>query len=72
MSRTNIPVSDAVYDRLADHKAEGETWDDVLEQAADALDEEPGSEQTACITPEQVAEIARETAAEVENRMTRR
>jgi len=40
VSRTNIPVSDAVYDQLADHKAEGETWDDILEQAADALDED--------------------------------
>jgi len=72
VSRTNIPVSNAVYDQLADHKGDDETWDDVLKRAADALDEELGSEQTACIPPEQVAEIARETASEVENRMTRR
>ncbi|EMA17195.1 hypothetical protein [Haloarcula amylolytica] len=29
MSRTNIPVSDAVYERLSEHKAEGDTVVDL-------------------------------------------
>ena len=74
--RTNIPVSDALYKHLQKHKGESDTWEDALERAVDALeDADPdavGREQTACIPAEQVDEIARKAAAEVENRMTRR
>jgi len=73
MSRTNLPVSDEVYDRLAEHKSDDDTWEDVLERAADALDGTDTSEQTAHIPPEQVDEIAgrvaSETVSELEERM---
>lgn len=74
MGRTNVPIDDDLHARLSELKGE-DTWNELLARAADALeadDVDDGATQTAHIPAEQVEEIARQTASEVENRMTRR
>jgi len=78
MSRTTISVTDDAHDRLAAHKGDGESWTDVFERAAAALDgdgdgEDRDPQTDPCVvSAETIEEIARATAAEVEDRMTRR
>jgi predicted CopG family antitoxin len=70
MSRTTITTSDAAHDRLAEFKREGESWTELFNRAADALESTDGDVNTTAVS--NVDEIARATADEVENRMTRR
>jgi len=70
MSRTTITTSDAAHDRLAEHKREGESWTELFNRAADALESQAGDVNTTAVS--NVDEIAQATAREVENRMTRR
>jgi hypothetical protein len=68
--RTTITTSEAAHDRLADHKRDGESWTELFNRAAEALESRDGDVNTTAV--ENVDEIARATADEVENRMTRR
>jgi predicted CopG family antitoxin len=68
--RTTITTSEAAHDRLADHKREGESWTELFNRAAEALESTEGDVNTTAVA--NVDEIARATAEEVENRMTRR
>ncbi|MFA1612043.1 hypothetical protein [Halobellus rubicundus] len=82
--RKNIPVDEAIFERLKAQKGEDDTWNDVGARAADALEAdadgdtgaEDGCTQTARIPTEQVEEIARmagvKAADEVEDRLTGR
>jgi len=82
--RKNIPVDEPLYERLVAQKADDDTWNDVMERAAEALeaDESEGTDaaeaciQTARIPTEQAEEIARmagrHAGDEVENRLTGR
>jgi hypothetical protein len=68
--RTTTTTSEAAHDRLAEFKRDGESWTELFHRAADALESAEGGVNTTAV--ENVDEIARATADEVENRMTRR
>jgi len=70
MSRTTITTSDAAHDRLAECKREGESWTELFNRAADALESADGDVNTTAVS--NVDEIAHATARELEDRMTRR
>ena len=74
MPRTTLSVPDALYERLEACKRDDESWPDVLKRAAEALEStDDGSERTMdALTQDHIDDIARATADEVENRMTRR
>jgi predicted CopG family antitoxin len=71
MSRKTITVSEAAYERLQAHKDSGESWTEVINRAAEAMDSEDEHKPNA-VAVTNIDEIARATADEVENRMTRR
>lgn len=68
MGRKTISVTEDVYERLAEAKREGESWSNTLARLADG----GGECKPNTVAVENVDEIARATADEVENRMTRR
>lgn len=68
--RKTITVTEDAYERLLDHKSEGESWAQVFDRAADALESQDETMNTTAVT--NVDEIARAAADEVEDRMTRR
>jgi len=68
--RTTTTTSQAAHDRLAEHKRAGESWTELFNRAAEALESQDGDVNTTAVA--NVDEIARATAEEVENRMTRR
>jgi hypothetical protein len=70
MSRRTVTTSEAAHDRLADHKREGESWTELFNRAADALESAEGGVNATAV--DNVDEIARVAADEDENRMTRR
>jgi len=74
MSRQTITGSEAAVERLRDHKADGESWTETLNRAADALESLDGDDELGLnsVAVENVDEIARAAADEVENRMARR
>jgi hypothetical protein len=73
MSRKSITVDASVYERLADHKDADESWSDFGARVADTLEDDDGGEhKPSTVAVTNVDEVARATADEVENRMTRR
>jgi len=74
MSRTTLTVTDDAHDRLAAHKGDGESWSDVFERAAEALEGQDSDLNTDpnTVAVDNVDEIARAAADAVENRMARR
>lgn len=81
--RRTVSAAEDVVDRLEDdHKHDGDTWTDVLQRAADALDgqidrqrDERNMNAEAPLTEAHLDDIvsrtAVKTADEVENRLTR-
>jgi predicted CopG family antitoxin len=67
--RKTITVTEACYERLQAVKRSDESWTDCLTRLADDTDTER-KPNTAVV--ENIEEIARRTASEVEDRMTRR
>jgi len=72
MGRKTITVSEDVFDRLEDLKDDGESWTDLGERAADALEGQDGDVNAAPnadqpLTEEHIDDIA----AEVERRFER-
>lgn len=74
MSRKTISVDEGAYETLEAHKDEDESWSDVFEQAAEALESGDGSDEHEVNTAvvENIDEVKRAVADEVENRLTRR
>lgn len=71
--RKTITISKSAYDRLAPLKDEDESWTDVINSLVDEVEGEDGGEHKPnTVSVSNVDEIARATATEVENRMTRR
>lgn len=70
MSRKTITIREDVFDRLDADRGDTESWSDFLDRLADEDGDTEHEPNTA--TVENVDEIARAVAAEVENRMTRR
>jgi hypothetical protein len=69
--RAHVSTTQAAHDRLDAHRREGESWSDLFERVADVLDDaDANGPETVAV--ENVDEIARAAADEVENRMTRR
>ncbi|MFB6189347.1 MAG: antitoxin VapB family protein [Halapricum sp.] len=77
--RKHLSILADVYERLEAHKHEDESWSDLVERAADAL-EEDGNEDDVngleTLTEEHIDDIAartaRKTADEVQDRLTGR
>jgi len=67
--RKTITLRESAYDALDDAKREDESFSDTVERLADGSEGEH-TPNTVAVT--NVDEIARRTADEVENRMTRR
>jgi len=74
MSRKHCSVSEAAFNQLAVHMDEGESWSDLFERAAEALEAQDCGVNTEpeTVAVENIQEVARATADEVEDRMTRR
>jgi predicted CopG family antitoxin len=74
MSRQTITASDAAVERLREFKRDGESWTETLNRAAEALEAQDGDGELGMnsVAVENVDEIARAAADEVENRMARR
>ena len=71
MGRKTTSVTEAAFERCDEHRRDDESWTDFFHRVADLL--EDGTEQNPqTVAVENVAEVARATADEVENRMTRR
>jgi len=70
MSRRTVTTSEAAHNRLAEFKRDGESWTELFNRAADALESADCDVNTTAVS--NVDEIAQATAREVENRMTRR
>jgi len=74
MGRTNVPIDDDLHARLSKLKGD-RTWNELLSDAADALEgddvDDDTATQAAPIPTDQAEEIARMAAENVENRMTR-
>ncbi|MWG36480.1 hypothetical protein [Halomarina oriensis] len=68
MSRTTISVPPALHDRLSAEKPDDESWPAFLESLLDGRDEFTMNS----LSEDDVDRIARQTATEVEDRMTRR
>lgn len=66
--RRTITVREPVYERLSADKADDESWSDYLSRLADG----DGEHGLNTVAVENVDEIGRATATQVENRMTRR
>jgi len=67
--RKTITLRESAYDALDDAKREDESFSDTVERLADGSEAEHTPNTVAV---ENVDEIARAAATEVENRMTRR
>lgn len=65
--RKTITVDEPVFDRLAEAKPADASWSEYLSNLADGTVNDVNT-----VAVENVDEIARQTASEVENRMTRR
>jgi len=67
MSRKTITVTGAAYEAADADRRDDESWSEYLERVAGDTEHGPNT-----VAVENVDEIARQTADEVENRMTRR
>jgi hypothetical protein len=74
MSRKTITVTDDVYERLGALKQDDESWSDIGDRAAGALESQDDDVNTDpnSVAVTNVDEIARASADAVEDRMTRR
>jgi len=74
MSRKTVTFPKDVFDRLDDLKHDDESWPEFGERVADVLEAQDGdvNTETNTVVVDNVEEIARASAGEVENRMTRR
>ena len=71
MSRKTISVDDEVYERWAEHKRDDESWTDLLERGADALESEDGDvnasvNESEALTEDHIGDIATEVERRVE------
>lgn len=71
-NRKTVTVDGDAHAKLAAHKDPSESWSDVFSRAADALSDSESEHTLNTVAVENVDEIARRTASEVEDRMTRR
>ena len=74
MTRKTITVTEDVYERLATLKRDDESWSELGDRAADVLESGDSDVNTepSSVVVENIDEIARASADEVEDRMTRR
>lgn len=70
MPRTTLSVTDDAYDALDTHRRDDESWSECFARIAAEFDDTEYGPQT--VSVDNVDEIARAAADEVENRMTRR
>lgn len=68
--RKTITVEEAAFEASDADRRDDESWTDYLHRVAGDGDEDEHTPNTVAV--ENVDEVARATAAEVENRMTRR